>query len=149
MKNIKKATFCAPLLLALIVTACDECSLEGSIDQIAAKDSIDCGYAPLRRDRSAIDECVISAFGRGVPFSARYQRMGIDSTVVSGIVYSIDGTLTFLHFDSDPSGSNGDAPVVDEFSCNNPRLTPDPENRPEGTDPFDCDKVSSKGRVCG
>jgi hypothetical protein len=67
----------------------------------------DCGVVGLGGSRTKVDECVVHAFGSGDPFHARFNVLGIDSSLSKGILRAMSGRIYFLRFDSDQGGGSG------------------------------------------
>lgn len=126
-----------------------ECDLTAGLRGIAGNDAIDCGYAVVGTDASPVDACVVSAFASGTAFLARYDRQGIDSQVVFGIAGDVDGQVTFLLWDGDPSGGSGAAPVISGLLCTAPSVDSSPMRDPFATPPVTCTSITSVGRTCG
>ena len=94
------------LVVLLAAMGCSsECDLtEGAPRESPGNGAMDCGHAVLGTDASAVDACVVSAFTGGMPFMAQYDRQGSDPRVVFGVAGDVQGAVTFLLWDGDPSG---------------------------------------------
>src|SRR4051794_1198531 len=91
--------------LSLVVLGCSsECDLAKGLTARSGSGATNCGHALVGTDASPVDACVVNAFENGAAFVAQYDRMGIDSKVVFGIAGDVNGQVTFLLWDGDPSG---------------------------------------------
>src|SRR5689334_15896638 len=101
-----------PFHLVLAIGCSSECQLIDGLRDRSGSGARNCGHVALGADRSAVDSCVLLAFENRAPFFAMYDGQGDDSQVAFGIAADAKGTVTFLYWDSDPSGgSNADAVV--------------------------------------
>ena len=109
------------LMLCVMVVGCSsECDLAKGLTARSGGGATDCGHAVLGTDASSVDACVVSAFENGTAFVAQYDRMGSDSKVVFGIAGDVNGQVTFLLWDGDPSGGSGVDPVISGNLCVGP-----------------------------
>jgi hypothetical protein len=115
----------------------------------AGNNATDCGYAVLGSDASPVDACITDAFNGGTAFYARYDRNGTDSKTVFGIAEDAGGNMTFLLWDSDPSGGSNTGPVVDANLCVGPTLDTSPTRDSFASSPVTCTSMASLGRTCG
>jgi hypothetical protein len=140
-------------LLALSVMATvgcsSECDLRSGLAARAGKGAIDCGHAALGTDASQVDACVVTAFESGMAFVAEYDRMGTDSRVVFGLAGDVDGHVTFLLWDGDPSGGSGADAAISGDLCVEPSVDASPMRDPFVAPPLTCASTTSLGRTCG
>ena len=73
-----------------------------------------CGTLEIGSPARAVDDCVISNWGKGLPFVGRFARQGIDSSVIDSLVSPGHGSLTSLVYDSNICGSGGWGPTCGE-----------------------------------
>src|SRR6187431_2517761 len=95
------------LTLVACLGACgckSECVLDDDVRLFAGDSARDCGSVTGTDDRSDTDACVAEAFEAGEPFIARYERMAIDSKVVTAVVSNTDGKIKIFQWDSAPCG---------------------------------------------
>ncbi len=143
----------APKLLAAVVigicAGCsNECALNDDLRLFAGESARDCGSVAPDGDRADADACVAEAFDAGDPFIVRYERMGIDSKVISGLAANAEGTVKLFQWDSAPCGGPGCDPVTDVQVCEGPTLTEQTSEDPLAL-PITCERVGSSERVCG
>jgi hypothetical protein len=145
----------AVLALLLPVTACGgssgavSCNLETDLAVRARGGATDCGHALLNASTASVDACVVGAFGKHTAFFAQYDRMGIDSKIVFGLVGDSSGKVTFLLWDGDPSGGSGAPPVITGDRCEEPSIDSTPGRDASTTPPLACTSTVSLGRTCG
>ncbi len=135
-----------PIACLVFLSACsddDECNLGDDLRSRAGKGATNCGHVALGADPNVVDACVTEAFENDQPFYAEYEAQGTDSDVVRGIARNAEGTVTFLLWDSDPSGGGGHDPVISGDVCVEP-ATLDQSNSP----PVTCDASAPLNRVC-
>ncbi len=140
------------LLCGAVAAACSSkstCDLAADLRTRAGSGAMDCGHAALGGDAKPVDDCVANAFNGGKPFIARYDRQGTDSQVVFGVASDGKGNVTFLLYDSDPSGGSGADPVISGDECVGPSLDTTPNRDPFTVSPIDCTSTNSLGRTCG
>ncbi len=138
------------LVVVVAAAACSPpCELNSGLRARAGGGESDCGHALLGTDASAVDACVLAAFGSGKAFVAQYDRQGVDSKVVFGIAGDIHGKVTFLLWDGDPSGGSGVDPVISGDVCVAPSVDSSPARNPFMTHPLTCMSTTSLGRTCG
>ena len=58
-----------------------------------------CGRVTIDGNREQADACVLEAFAAKKAFLVRYDKLGIDSNVADGLMFSADKQLTVVHFD--------------------------------------------------
>jgi hypothetical protein len=96
-----------------------------------------------------MDACVVSAFENGTAFVAQYDRMGSDSRVVFGIAGDLNGQVTFLLWDGDPSGGSGADPAISGTLCAGPSVDSSSTRDPFVAPPLTCASTTTLGRTCG
>lgn len=141
---------CLGALGCLLAWGCDgsECVLNDDLRQFAGNSARDCGTVTVADERTDTDACVVAAFEAGEPFIARYERMGIDSKVVTAVASNTDGKIKVFQWDSAPCGGPGCDPVTDVQNCNEPTLNPAAsESRDEL--PILCGGDALPERICG
>ena len=126
-----------------------QCDLAAELRSLAGANANNCGFAERDEDPSSVDECVISAFESGTPFIARYFRQGIDSALVAGIAGDDAGNVTFLLWDSDPSGGSNEPDKIYGDVCLSPSVDTSPTRNTTESPPLKCSGTSSLGEVCG
>jgi hypothetical protein len=140
---------CAGLLAPLLLLACQsQCQLDDDLHQFAGESARDCGTAKVADDRASVDACVAEAFQAGAAFLARYERMGVDSKVVTALAANSAGTVKFFQWDSAPCGGPGCDPVTDVQSCEGPSLNPETSSDPNAL-PISCESQGLAQRTCG
>src|SRR3954468_15404352 len=92
--------FGASVSLAVGCHPKSSCDLALQLEQRAGTGAKDCGDGSSEAGIADTDACVVSRFGKGEPFFARYRRMGEDSEVVFGISSDGKGNVAFLTYDS-------------------------------------------------
>ncbi len=138
------------LTLSVVVIGCSSnCDLAKGLTARSGSDATNCGHAVLGTDASPVDACVVSAFEDGTAFVAQYDRMGSDSKVVFGIVGDVNGQVTFLLWDGDPSGGSGADPVISGTLCVGPAVDSSSMRDPFVAAPLTCTSTTSLGRSCG
>ena len=141
------------VLAVLSTLACSstssDCELAPELRQRAGASFSDCGHAALGSNAQPVDQCVVTAFNAKQPFFARYDRMGTDSQVIFGVAGDANGNVTFLTWDSDPSGGSGAGPVISASTCVAPSVDDSPGRDAFTSPPLRCESVSESGRVCG
>jgi hypothetical protein len=145
MTRLRLAASLAIACLAFL-SACsddDECNLGDEARSRAGTGAIDCGHVALGDDPKTVDDCVTEAFETDQPFYAEYEARGTDSDVVRGIARNAEGTVTFLLWDSDPSGGGGHDPVISGDVCVEP-----PTLDPNVSPPVTCPASTPLMRVC-
>jgi hypothetical protein len=75
---------------------------------LAGSSGIDCGRVSVRADPAPATKCALRAQAKRKPFRVRYDQMGVDSIVALAMVRTPAGSLSVLHYDSDPSGGGGE-----------------------------------------
>jgi hypothetical protein len=78
---------------------------------------------------------------------ARYDRQGDDSKVVFGVAGDIQGKVTFLVWDSDPSGGSNAGAVISGDLCVGPSVDSS-GTRDASAPPLTCISTTSLGRTC-
>jgi len=126
-----------------------KCELVTGLSAVSGAAATNCGHALRGADASAVDACVVTAFEKGVAFVAQYDRTGTDSTVVFGIAGDSNGRVTFLLWDSDPSGGSGEDPVITGNLCVGPSVDSSSTRDPFVAPPITCTSITSLGRTCG
>jgi hypothetical protein len=81
---------------------------------VAGPNAIDCGHVEIKEDKSKINSCVDAAIKTHSAFMARYERMGIDSRVMTGLAENQQGEFFTLLYDSDSSGGGSDLEFISE-----------------------------------
>ena len=71
---------------------------------LAGPSGIDCGRVSILADPEPATRCALRAQANGKPFHVRYDQMGADSVVALAMVRTPAGSVSVLHYDSDPSG---------------------------------------------
>jgi hypothetical protein len=138
------------LTLSVVVVGCSsECDLAKGLTARSGGGAANCGHAVLGTDASPVDACLVSAFKNGTPFLAQYDRMGSDSRVVFGIAGDVNGQVTFLLWDGDPSGGSGADPVISGNLCVGPSVDSSSMRDPFIAPPLTCASTTSLGRTCG
>jgi hypothetical protein len=153
----KFATFARMRALTVLVLAAlsslscseDECELEPQLRQRAGRGAKDCGHVPLGASADSVDQCVVEAFRSQQAFVARYDRQGTDSRVVSGLAGDAQGNVSFLLWDSDPSGGSGASPVISGGTCPNVSVDESSTRDPATSPPLMCDSEMTLVRTCG
>jgi hypothetical protein len=136
-------------LLGMVACSRKECDLVSQLRSRAGAGAVDCGYAVLNGNPQPVDGCVLDSFAAKVAFVARYDRQGIDSKVVFGIAGDTQGVVTFLLWDSDPSGGSGADPVVSGTNCVGPAPDLSANRNSYTTPPLTCTSSASLGQTCG
>jgi hypothetical protein len=126
-----------------------ECDLTAALRSFGGTNAKNCGFAERGEDPSSVDDCVISAFESKTPFIARYFRQGIDSQLVAGIAGDDAGSVTFLLWDSDPSGGSREPDKIYGDVCLSPSVDTSSTRDATLTLPLKCSGTSSLGEVCG
>src|SRR6476469_10447802 len=139
------------LTLSVVVTVgcSSQCELGSGLAARAGKGATDCGHAVLGTDASAVDACVVTAVESGMAFVAQYARMGTDSRVVFGIAGDVNGRVTFLLWDGDPSGGSGTGAVISGDTCVDPSVDSSSVRDPFVAPPLTCTSTNPLGRTCG
>ena len=138
------------LMLCVMVVGCSsECDLAKGLTARSGGGATNCGHAVLGTDASSVDACVVSAFENGTAFVAQYDRMESDSKVVFGIAGDVNGQVTFLLWDGDPSGGSGVDPVISGNLCVDPSVDSSSMRDPFVAAPLTCTSTTSLGRTCG
>jgi hypothetical protein len=91
----------------------------------------------------------VSAFENGTAFVAQYDRMGSDSRVVFGIAGDLNGQVTFLLWDGDPSGGSGADPAISGTLCVGPSVDSSSTRDPFVAPPLTSASTTTLGRTCG
>ena len=138
-----------PIMFVVVMGCSSECDLAKGLTARSGSGATNCGHAVLGTDASPVDNCVVSAFENGTAFVAQYDRMGIDSKVVFGIAADVNGQVTFLLCDGDPSGSSGADPVISGDLCVGPSVDSSSMRDPFVAAPLTCTSTTSLGRTCG
>jgi hypothetical protein len=137
------------LLLGLAPLACQsQCKLDDDVRQFAGDSARDCGTIGALGDRADVDACVAEAFDAGEAFIARFERMGVDSRVVTAVASNTAGTVKLFQWDSAPCGGPGCDPVTDVQSCEGPSLNPETSSDPDAL-PISCESLGLPERTCG
>jgi hypothetical protein len=136
---------------ALSVMSCggDSCELKPELLDHAGRGARDCGHVSLTSSAAEVDECVVEAFRNHEAFVAEYDREGEDSRVVFGLAGDAEGNVSFLWWDSDPSGGSGEPAVISGGTCTNASVDTSTTRDPESNPPLICDSEFSIGRTCG
>jgi hypothetical protein len=138
------------LTLSVVVVGCSsECDLAKGLTARSGRGATNCGHAVLGTDASPVDACVVSAFENGTAFVAQYDRVGSDSRVVFGIAGDVNGQVTFLLWDGDPSGGSGADPVISGNLCVGPSVDSSSMRDPFVAPPLTCTSTTSLGQTCG
>ena len=134
-------------LACLMAWGCTSaCVLDDDLRQFAGDDARDCGTTGSAETRGPVDECVAEAFEAGEPFIARYERMGIDSKLVTAQA-SNGQDIKVFQWDSAPCGGPGCDPVTDVHSCLEPSLNAETSEDPDAL-PISCKKFGLPERLC-
>jgi len=145
----------AMALLASVSTSCGsessspKCNLQNELTVRAGSGATNCGQVALDMGTASVDACVVNAFLNHSPFFAQYARRGTDSEFAFGVAGDRQGKVTFLLWDSDPSGGSGAAPVVTGDDCVGPSIDANPARDTSTTPPIACASTVSLGRTCG
>jgi hypothetical protein len=102
----------------------------------------------LRADRTEVDACVTTAFASHRAFFAQYDAQGIDSSARVGIAGDRAGNVTYLQWDSDPSGGGDIGAVVNGNRCIGPSVDSSPTRDLSAAGPLSCTSTVSLGRTC-
>ncbi len=139
------------ILSALSLMSCgeDSCKLEPQLQQRAGRGAKDCGHVALGASAASVDECVVEAFRSQQPFVAQYDRQGFDSRIVFGLAGDAQGNVTFLLWDSDPSGGSGDSAVISGGTCADVSVDESTTRDPATSPPLLCDSAMTNTRTCG
>jgi len=136
--------------LSLVVLGCSSpCDLAKGLTARSGAGATYCGHAALGSDASSVDACVVSAFENGTAFVAQYDRIGTDSRAVFGIAGDVNGQVTFLLWDGDPSGGSGADPVITGDVCLDPAVDSSSMRDPFVAPPLTCASTTSLGQTCG
>jgi hypothetical protein len=138
----------ARVCLGFLVWSCSECDLTGGLEEQAGPGATDCGRVALGSDPRAVDDCVVAAFTSGQAFFARYERQGKDSKVAFGIAGTNLKRITFLLWDSDPSGGGDSGAVITGSRCEEPRVDASSGRDPMTMPPLACASTTDLGRTC-
>lgn len=135
----------------LIGPACSshDCDLVAQLKARAESGAADCGHAALGGTATQVDSCVVTAFENRQAFFAQYDRQGTDSKVIFGIAGDARGNVTFLLWDSDPSGGSGADSVISGIACIVPAVDSTANRDSYFTPPLSCTSSTSLGRTCG
>lgn len=140
------------LLLAVVVAGCSTsqpCDLVTQLKARAGGNATDCGYATMKgANTAAVDTCVVQSFQGGLAFFAQYERQGEDVKVVLGIAGDTTGRVTYLLWDSDPSGQGKADPAILGTLCVGPSVDMTPSRDSFVTPPLACTSTPSLGQVC-
>jgi hypothetical protein len=142
------ARWTPPVFSLLLALGCSgECRLLDGLEDRAGNGATNCGHVARGADSSSVDSCVIAAFERGAPFFASYERQGEDSRVGFGVASDAQRTVTFLSWDSDPSGGSNAGAVVSGELCVGPSVDSSASSNPM-TFPLTCRSTTPLGRTC-
>lgn len=103
------------LVIALSTIACytsPEERLNKAIRRLAGPEAEDCGRVQISEKRTLVDACAVRAFRSQRPFFARYDRLGLDSSLAHVLVRTPADAMFDLAYDSDPSGGSRVNPVI-------------------------------------
>ena len=125
-----------------------ECELNDDLRQFAGNAARDCGTVTVTDERTSTDACVVEAFEAGEPFIARYERMGVDSEVVTAVASNSEGRIKVFQWDSAPCGGPGCDAVTDVRNCNEPSLNPAMSEDRDAL-PIVCESEGLSERICG
>ena len=137
----------APMACLLLGSCKSACVLDDDLRQFAGADARDCGTSGSAETRGPVDECAAEAFEAGEPFIARYERMGVDSKVVTAQASNSAGDVKVFQWDSAPCGGSGCDPVTDVQSCLEPSLNAETSEDPDAL-PISCEDFGLAERVC-
>jgi hypothetical protein len=138
----------ARIFLGLCVWGCGECDIAEGLEEQAGSGATDCGQVAVGGDPSAVDACAIAAFMSSRAFYARYERQGTDSKVIFGVAGTNLRRVTFLLWDSDPSGGGDRGAVITGTRCEDPRVDQSSGRDPSTMPPFTCFSTTDLGRTC-
>jgi hypothetical protein len=137
------------MLSAVLAEGCShDCDLAAALKELAGDGATECGHGVLGSDVSSVDACVVTSFEKRSAFVAQYDRQGDDSNVVLGIAGDVNGRVTFLLWDSDPSGGSGADAVISGDRCVNPSVDSSSNRDPSLTHPLTCTSTISLGQTC-
>ena len=137
------------MLSAVVAVGCSrDCELSAGLRELAGDGATDCGHGVLGSDVSSVDACVVASFEKHWALVVQYDRQGIDSKVVLGIAGDVNGRVTFLLWDSDPSGGSGADAVISGDRCVNPSVDSSSSRDPSLAPPLSCTSTISLGRTC-
>jgi len=98
-----------------------ECDLGDDLSTRSGDQAQNCGRVLIGGATDTVDACAVTAFQAKKPFFARYDRQGFDSEVALAVAF--DGqTMTFLSWDSSPSGGGYTHPLIRTQSCASPAV---------------------------
>jgi hypothetical protein len=125
------------------------CDLQSTLVGVAGANATDCGYVRFGEDSQAADDCAVSAFAEGRPFFVSYDRMGIDSHLVRGLVQDSSGRVWVIDYDGNTGGGGGDSrAAIDRQSCDAPAISMTPDDRTQGEMPIACGSPGPYVRLC-
>jgi hypothetical protein len=138
------------IVLTVVMTGCaeSECKLADELRERAGAGATNCGHVALGADPSPVDACVVMAFSTGRAFHAQYDLQGQDSKVIRGVAGNSQGEVTFLLWDSDPSGGSDAGAVVSADSCVGPTVDVPSSSEASAAGPLMCTSTTSLGRTC-
>lgn len=118
------------LLLALVLTACQEDDTGITFDDFKTRAAEFAGEGAQNCGEAAIDEvaeqnlCVAVNFANQMASYAIYNLQGIDSQTARAYSVTPEGRVFRLFYDSDPTGGNSDNNGhITVFECLQPRLS--------------------------
>jgi hypothetical protein len=125
------------------------CDLDQLLRQRAGAGAADCGRVAVGAPTTATDQCIADQTARGMPFFARYDVQGIDSSISLGVVRDPRGQSSVLMRDSDPSGGGNVGAQIAVTVCGGDPPIQTPLTRPDGFPIVSCTVDVSSGLVCG
>jgi len=140
------------LVVGLAIESCGSstsCDLDQLLRQRAGAGAVDCGRVAVGAPTAATDQCIADQTARGMPFFARYNVQGIDSSVSLGVVRDPRGQSSILMRDSDPSGGGNIGAQIGETVCSGDPPIQTPLTRPDGFPIVSCTVDVPSGLVCG
>lgn len=85
--------------LSCVVGCAAACDEGWHARNAAGSGAVDCGFAPLGDDRTAVLACADDAIARGAAFVAGWGRQGRDTAVSTYVAENADGARWMLGFD--------------------------------------------------
>lgn len=107
------------LSFASLLAAGCACDPAAEACELAGSGAIDCGYARLGEDRTAVTDCLDAAIESGDRAFGGWQELGLDSELRVFFTLRTDRTYRLL-YDGDVSGGGDRGAQITVFPCDGP-----------------------------
>lgn len=139
------------LLSTTLLAGCassEACDLAERQRSVAGAQATDCGAVEIGDDPTAVDACVEAALREHRPFTAQYEKPGLDSKVVAGYTGNAAGQVFLLMWYRGACNASECETTIAIMECVEP-VVDDAPNQTHASPPIRWERLKDERRLCG